>query len=151
MVYGHVGTRDTYQSVRLSASTYWVPMQTSRRMFKFRCNYVFICTVRYFILSLNIDVCMGTTQYVLALNRTDWRVCGMWYVVAVPGGGRVRGGLRDNHRPSALAPGTIQWAGVAPSCSYYSAYSSSLLVQYYYYYYYYYYHSSSYLLGGVGG
>ena len=33
MGYGRVGTRDTYQSVRLSASTYYcVPMQTS--MFK---------------------------------------------------------------------------------------------------------------------
>ena len=31
--------------------------------------------VWYFILSLIIDVCMGSTQYdVLALNRTDWYV-----------------------------------------------------------------------------
>ena len=41
MFYGHVGTRDTYyQSVRLSASTYCVPIQTS--MIKLWCNYVFI-------------------------------------------------------------------------------------------------------------
>ena len=54
-------------------------MQTS--MFKFRCNYVFIYTVGYFILCfLKVDVCMGSTQcmmYVLvvALNRTTG-----WYV-----------------------------------------------------------------------
>ena len=37
MIYGRVGTRDTYQPVRLSASTYWVPMQTS--MFKLKIKY----------------------------------------------------------------------------------------------------------------
>ena len=47
MIYGRVGTRDTYQSVRLSArSTYCVPIQMS--MIKLWCNYVFIYMYRVF-------------------------------------------------------------------------------------------------------
>ena len=80
MIYGgrRVGTRDTYQSVvRLSASAYLVATHANVDVQ----TLVQLCIYMYsmdFILSLNIDVCMGT-KYALALNRTA-----DWYVSRVP-------------------------------------------------------------------
>ena len=50
------------------ASAYLVPMQSNVDVVQTLVMYLYVW---YFILSLNIDICMGT-KYALALNRTDW-------------------------------------------------------------------------------